>query len=151
MRPFVLSLFIDDFTYFINDAKLRLYADDKTLCPSHSNQEVLKSRVQSKFDVLQSWFKCNYLSINESKTKVLPLGDNPPHYELIADRTRPPLEVVRCMKLLGLNIDSSLSFKAHVKSICNKVKVKVAALWRVRKFIPPEVMVNIYRAFILPH
>ena len=53
---------------------------------SHSNKEVLESRAQSKFDVLQSWFKCNYLSINESKTKVLPLGDNPPHYELIADR-----------------------------------------------------------------
>ena len=58
-------------TYFINDAKLRLYAVH-ALYLSHSHQEVLKSRPQSKFDVLQSWFKCNYLSINESKTKVLP-------------------------------------------------------------------------------
>lgn len=45
-----------------------------------------------------------------------------------------------------LAIDRSLSFKAHVKSICNKVNVKVAALTRVRKFIPTEVMVNIYKA-----
>ena len=36
-------------------------------------------------------------------------------------------------------------------SICNKVNVKVAALRRVREFIPPEVMFNIYKAFILPH
>lgn len=50
-----------------------------------------------------------------------------------------------------LTIDRSLSFKAHVKSICNKVNVKVAALTRVRKFIPTEVMVNIYKALILPH
>ena len=55
------------------------------------------------------------------------------------------------MKLLGLTIDSSLSFKAHVKSICNKVNAKVAALRRVCKFIPPERMFNIYKAFILPH
>ena len=55
--------------------------------------------------------------INESKTiKVLPLGDNPPHYELNADRIRPPLEVVHCMKLLGLTVDSFLSSKVHVKS-----------------------------------
>ena len=46
------------------------------------------------------------------------------------------------MKLLGLTIDSSVSFKAHVKSICNEVNVKVAALRRVRKFKPPEVMAN---------
>ena len=131
--------------------KLRLYADDTTLYLSRSNQEVLKSRAQSKFDELQSWFKCNYFSINESKTKVLPLGDNPPHQELIVERTRPPLEVVRCMKLLGLTIDSFLHFKAHIKSIYNKVNVKVAALRKVGKFIPPELMVNIYKAFILPH
>ena len=99
--------------------------------------------------MLQSWFKRNYLSINGSKTKVLPLGDNP-CYELFADCTRPPLEVVHNMKLLGLTIDSS-SFKAHIKSVCNKVNVRVSALRRVRKFIPSEVMVNIYKAFILPH
>ena len=59
--------------------------------------------------------------------------------------------MVHNMKLLGLAIDSFLSFKAHIKSVCNKVMVKVSALRRVRKFIPSEVMVNIYKAFILPH
>ena len=151
MGPLLFNLFINDLTYFVNDAKLRLYADDTTLYLSHPNQYALELRSQSKFDVLQSWFKCNYLSINESKTKVLPLGDNPPCYELFADRTRPPLEVVHYMKLLGLTIDSSLSFKVHIKSVCNKVNAKVSALRRVRKFIPSEVMVNIYKAFILPH
>ena len=51
----------------------------------------------------------------------------------------------------SITIDSSLSFKAHIKSVCNKVNVKLSALRRVRKFIPSEVMVNIYKAFILPH
>jgi len=96
----------------------QLYADDTTLYLSHPNQYALELRSQSKFDVLQSWFKRNYLSVNESKTKVLPLGDNPPCYELFADRTRPPLEVVHHIKLVGLTIDSSLSFKAHIKSVC---------------------------------
>ena len=55
------------------------------------------------------------------------------------------------MKLPGLTIDSSLSFIAHIKSVCNKVNVTVSALEGIRKFIPPEAMVNIYKAFILPH
>jgi len=40
---------------------------------------------------------------------------------------------------------------AHVKSVCDKVNAKVAALRRVRKFIPADVMINIYKAFILLH
>ena len=104
--------------------------------------------LRAKFDVPRSWFKCNYLRINESKTKVSLLYDNPPYYELIADCTRPPLQVVRCIKLLGPTIDSSLK----LKSMCNKENdVKVAALRRVRKTISPEVMVNICKTFILPH
>ena len=106
LEPLLFNQFINDLAYSVDDAKLRLYADD-TLYLSHPNQDVLESRSQSKFDVLQSLFKCNYLSINKSKTKVLPFGDNPPFYELFADRTRPPLEVVHDMKLLGLTIDSS--------------------------------------------
>ena len=76
---------------------------------------------------------------------MLPLDDNPPYYELFANLTRPRLEVtVHDMKLLCLTIDCFLSFKAHIKSVCNKVNVKVSApIRRVRKFIPSEVMVNI--------
>ena len=59
--------------------------------------------------------------------------------------------MVDCLKLQGLTINSSLSFNAHVKSICNKVNVKVAFLRTVHSFIPPEVMVNIYEAFVLTH
>ena len=70
----------------------------------------------------------NYSSINKSKTiKVLPLGDNPPHYDLNADRIRPPLEVVHYMKLLGLTVDSFLQYL--LKSTLNlKINVKVAAV-----------------------
>ena len=59
--------------------------------------------------------------------------------------------MVRCIKLLGLNIASSLSFKAQVKSMYKKENVKVAALRRVRKTITPEAMVDICKAYILPH
>jgi len=82
---------------------------------------------------------------------VLSLGDNPTHLQLFADRTKPPLDLVRELQLLGPTIDSSLTYKAHVKSVCDKVNAKVAALRKVRKFIPADVMINIYKAFILPH
>ena len=83
MGPLLYHFFINDLIHFVHDFQLRLYADDTTLYLSHSNQDVLESRSQNKLDVLQSWFKCNYLRINKTKTKVLPLGDNPPCYEFL--------------------------------------------------------------------
>ena len=74
--------------------------------------------LQNTFDMLHSWFEYNYLSVNEAKTKVLSLGDNPTHIQLFADRTKPPLDVVKELKLLGLTIDSPLTYKVHVKSVC---------------------------------
>ena len=40
LGPLLFNLFINDPTSFINDAKVRLYADDMTLYLSQSNQEV---------------------------------------------------------------------------------------------------------------
>ena len=54
-------------------------------------------------------------------------------------------------KLLGVIIDNSLSFKAHIQEICRKVNAKVSILHRIRKLIPSDVMIKLYKAFILPH
>ena len=55
LGPLLFNQFINGHTYSVDDAKLRLYADDTTLYLSHPNQDVLQSRSQNKFDVLQSW------------------------------------------------------------------------------------------------
>ena len=119
-------------------AKLRLYADDTTLYLSHPNQYALESRPQSKFDELQSWFKRIYPSINESKTKVSPLGDNPSCFELFADRTRPPLEVVHNMKLLvGLTVIDSRPYL--LKHTLNLYVIRLMS-----KLVPLGEFVNSY-------
>ena len=118
LGPLLFNLFINDLTYFVDDVNLMLYADDTTEYSSHHDRDTLQFTIQSNLDVLQSWFKCNYLGVNESKTKVLPLGDKPPYYQLFSDRTKPPLEVVGDMKLLGLTIDSSLGLLV-VSTVCS--------------------------------
>ena len=71
---------------------------------------------------------------------MLSLGDNPTHLQLFADRTKPPLDVFKDFKLLRLTTESSLTYKAHVKSVCDEANAKVAALRRVRKFIPADLV-----------
>ena len=38
-------------------------------------------------------------------------------------------------KLLGVNIDNSLNFEAHIKELCRKINQKVHAFGRLRPFL----------------
>ena len=55
------------------------------------------------------------------------------------------------LEILGVVLDSKLTFKAHIKEQLIKACAKVSALRRLRKFIPKYVMVRLYKANVLPH
>ena len=55
------------------------------------------------------------------------------------------------IKLLGVTIDNLLSFQAHIKEICRKVNAKVSIFRPILKHIPPDIMIKLFKAFILPH
>ena len=45
------------------------------------------------------------------------------------------IENSTCEKLLGVNIDSKLSFEKHLNIICGKARAKISALGRVAPFM----------------
>ena len=55
------------------------------------------------------------------------------------------------MDLLGVTIDSKLKFDVHDTKICCKVSLHVAVLKRMKKILPFDTHMNLYRAFIVPH
>lgn len=55
------------------------------------------------------------------------------------------------MKILGVTLDKKLNFKAYIAEQTKKAFAKASALRRLRRFIPQEVMIRLYKAYILPH
>ena len=55
------------------------------------------------------------------------------------------------LKMLGVVLDSKLTFKEHIKEQLTKSCVKASALRRIRKFVPRDVLVRLYKAYVLPH
>jgi len=55
------------------------------------------------------------------------------------------------LKILGVVLDSKLTFKAHIKEQLNKACAKASALWRIRKFISKDVLVRLYKVYFLSH
>ena len=53
------------------------------------------------------------------------------------------------LKILGVVLDSKLTFKAHIKEQLDKACAKVSALRRIRKLISKDVLVRLYRSPLL--
>ena len=52
-----------------------------------------------------------------------------------------------CEKLLGIDINSNLKFKSHMKSICGKNRNKLSALTRIAPFLGVEKRKLLMNAF----
>ena len=48
-----------------------------------------------------------------------------------------PVENSKCQRLLGINIDSKLTFEDHTNHICRKASAKLNALNRISYYMDP--------------
>ena len=59
--------------------------------------------------------------------------------------------VKNSIDLLGISIDSELSFNHHISKVCEKVNNQFSVLKRFESLITRNVMLRLYKAFVLPH
>ena len=142
-------MYVNDLNYFVSNTSSRLYADDTTEYASDVSPMVLQCVFNSDLGVLSRWFGLNYLQINTTKKQVHVIGPSLYEYEFHLNNAR--IAMQDTIKILGIVLDSKLTFKAHIKEELKKGCAKALALRRLRKFIPKFVMVRLYKAYVLPH
>ena len=142
-------MFVNDLNYFITNTSLRLYADDITQYASDVSPMVFQFVINSDLSVLSRWFRTNFLQINPAKTQAIAIGPSSYQYEF--DLNDSNVHTKDTLKILGVVLDSKLTFKAHIKEQLNKACAKASALRRIRKFISKDVLVRLYKAYVLPH
>ena len=120
-----------------------LFADDTTIMESadYRNASELSSSLNKSMSEIELWAKANKLPLNEEKTKLLMITSK----RLASKLTEKPminiggkriLKVVESATLLGLEIDSKLSFTEHVEKVCKKLASRIAVLRQIRGFLP---------------
>ena len=61
------------------------------------------------------------------------------------------IEQVTEFKYLGVLLDASLSFEAHLSALTKKISSRLGVLGRVRKFVQHRQRIMLCNALILPH
>jgi hypothetical protein len=137
---FILILFL----VLINDLSSNvscystIYADDSSFLSSHKDPEILKSLVDESLKEATSWFQTNGLFLNEGKTKNL----------LVSLKSNCKNDGFDdAVKLLGITIDSRLSWSHHIDEVCKRLSRVIFLLANLRKHVVYKYMKIAYFAF----
>jgi hypothetical protein len=83
--------------------------------------------------------------INNDKTQALPLGPCAYNYDIIPNGVN--VETQGSIKILGVTLDRMFTFKEHISEQLKKAYAKASALRRIRRFVPTDVMIRLYKSF----
>ena len=103
--------------------------------------------VDKDLQTLSSWFESNHLTVNRTKIQALSVG--PCDHSLFLSNAR--IEFLQSIKILGVTLDKDLSYKEHISDQLKKAYAKASALRKIRRFLPHDAMIKLYKASILPH
>ena len=127
LGPLLFNIFICDMFYFMEDFEIANYADDSTPFSAKLNHKSVVEELEISSSVLFTWLRNNYMKANTEKSHLLLSGSN----RLTANIDGNVIESEDNQILLGITIDSNLSFNKHINNLCKKASVKLNALARM--------------------
>ena len=101
---------------------------------------------------LETWFMCNKLSLNVSKTNYMLFHDrdkSPADAYLYINKTK--IHRVKHTKFLGMTIDEQLTWSEHISNVCKKASHVVYNLNRVKHILNKQHKLTLYNTLLYPH
>lgn len=154
LGPLLFSVFINDFPFAINKASVTIYADDSTVYYAAESCNEINVVLSKELDLIHKWAKCNHLVLNVSKTKALLIGSKQKlahSAELKLKLAGKSLQQVDKARLLGLVIDSNLSWSEHINTIVNKMGRAIATTKKCCHYVKRDTLEIITKSLILCH
>lgn len=132
----------------IMDEPCILFADDISLLTTSHNVNDITEQLNLILNKTTKWLTEHNLEINYKKTKVMtfhPRQKAPISVNLTANGTQ--IEVVNNFSLLGLIIDTHITWKPHIKHIHSKISKFCYALREVKKTTDIQTALSTYYAY----
>jgi len=145
------------FLIYINDlpnlatigTKILLYADDTSIIITSPNLENFETKMDKIFGDINNWFKVNQLILNYNKTHYLQFNmKNSWDYDLKLNYQGNYIKSSSNTKFLGLIIDDSLSWKAHIDQMMSKFNTACFVIRTIQAIMSPETLRMVCFAYI---
>ena len=152
LGPLLFVLFVNDLPIVLERCQILMYADDTVMYFAASNAQEISSTLTSELAKVNDWLVHNTLFIHQGRTECVLFGTGSrlANTNLSLNIDGKELTRVAEYKYLGVILDESLSWNAHVNYLISKVSKRLGILGRTRGNISMHIAGIIYRSFILP-
>ena len=147
LGPLLFNIYMCDMFFHIGNIDIVGYADDNTPYLMDVNCNSVIENLQFSAGEMSKWFSHNYMLLNADKCHLLLTGpDSPSQTMRFGTEVLSPSDGE---KLLGIFIDSNLTFENHISRLCEKASQKIHALSRILPFIDFHKKRTLMKAFIM--
>ena len=129
--------------------KILLYADDTSIIVTSPNLENYEKQINKIFRDINYWFKLNQLVLNYNKTHYIQFNmKNRSEYVFKLNYQENYVNNSPHTKFLGLIIDHSLSWKAHIDQIMSKLNTACFVIQTLQAIMSTETLRIVYFAYV---
>ena len=160
LGPLLFVIFINDLPLYVSKSKIEMYADDSTQVASGNTLDEVQATLTAEFHPVAKWARDNEMVLNCDKMKAMTVCSKPKWRKVNVDNSKDSIEIyiddaqklktVTSTKLLGVYIDSNLTWDIHVDYVKKKVCKRLGLLNRVKEFMTRTARINYYNAVIQP-
>ena len=143
LGPLIFNVDLCDMFFTLSNHEIASYADDNTPYVTCDTIESMIASLEKIAKEIFKWFEDNEMQGNTDKCHVLLSTSQKLHVNIGTSQ----IENRKYEKLLGVNIDSKLSFEKHLNIICGKARANINALGRVAPLMNIEKRGTIMNAF----
>ena len=144
LGPHLFIIFLADLFFVVNSTDIANYADDNTPYATASDTDCLIASLEEASKSLFIWFDNNPMKSNADKCYIFVSSNEKVTIKIGSHE----IANTKLEKLLGIHLDSGLSFDYHIISeICKKASPKICGLARVRSGMSLSKQHTLMKAF----
>ena len=141
--PLLFLVFINDISLEEHLSDINLFADDAVASAENKSKHEIIDQLQNCANSLDKWCISNKMVLSIEKTKTLFISNSQPnsqqktnnHFENVKI-SNTMIDEVDSTKLLGVNVDKTLSWCIQVAQVKKCTSYRLFILKKIRKYLP---------------
>ena len=142
LGPLLFLIYINDFHSSSKLFDFHLFADDANLFYKHKNLATLQTNINAELTNVHTWLCANKLSFNIKNPNfvIFHPAQRKLQFNVNLFLNNKQLRPEKCIKYLGILINSQISWKPQIESITKKLKRSVGLLSKIRYFFNTDIL-----------
>jgi len=146
LGPVLFSLFVYP---ILENGKLVAYADDSYAIVASKTKEQVTTEIGTVLTEMTIWFKNSGLKVNETKTEIAVFfKTNTCSEEVIVNAQM--IKTKNVIKVLGVMMDTTLSWHKHVTAAVSKMQSKIHAIHVIQRYFLKDEILQLLKMYCYP-